>query len=690
MMLALLVLGCVLVGAAGAQAAGPFPNEQAYACTNLNDSNGRNLRAEFIFDPGLCGRIAKDQFAQEPLFSYYQAAGFDANFLVWAPIIQRNDVGGRKWAGCRTDHGPGTVCPGGLSNVGFRYPVGADFNGPATVKNWNDGFIGVVCGNFSQTGERNGPTPTITGTKYEDLNGNGSRDAGEPGLGGVLITLMRNGADVATTTTAADGTYTFALDANNPAVRPGTYTLREAVPTGFHQTAAPGPIAVDYAIGAQTFAGNDFGNAKAQPKISTVPSGPVPVGANISDSATLSGGASPSGAVTFTLYGPGDTQCTNPIASATGVLTGATALSGDLVAGPPGVYNWVASYPGDGSNYGVVSPCGSETVEVDAPITAVGTTVAPIEGGPFTATIATFSDPQANASATEYTATIDWGDATGTSPGAINQPGGPGTPFTVIASHTYAEEGTYTAKVTITDKDTPLNSATANSTANVGDAALSASGVAPTSPQGFNGTVANFTDANAGATTADFSATIDWGDGSNSTGTVTGSGGSFSVAGNHTYTGTGYFTVTVKIIDDGGSTATTTSTILIYGTVNGGNFVIGDNNAANRTQVTFWGAQWWKLNSLSGGPAPASFKGFEDSPATTSCGTNWTTDPGNSTPPPAGPLPAYMLVIVSSNITKSGSTIAGDTAHQVVVKTTAGYAPNPGHPGAGTVVAQIC
>ena len=26
--------------------------------------------------------------------------------------------------------------------------------------------------------------------------------------------------------------------------------------------------------------------------------------------------------------------------------------------------------------------------------------------------------------------------------------------------------------------------------------------------------------------------------------------------------------------------------------------------------VMFWGAQWWKNNHLSGGTAPASFKGF--------------------------------------------------------------------------------
>jgi hypothetical protein len=133
-----------------------------------------------------------------------------------------------------------------------------------------------------------------------------------------------------------------------------------------------------------------------------------------------------------------------------------------------------------------------------------------------------------------------------------------------------------------------------------------------------------------------------------------------------------------------------TVTITAYGASAGGNFVIGDNNAATGTAVTFWGAQWSKLNSLSGGGAPASFKGFEDSPAAASCGTTWTTDPGNSTPPPTGPLPAYMAVIVSSSISKSGPTISGDTPHVVVVQTNAGYAPDPGHAGTGTVVAQVC
>ena len=690
-LITLLGFGGVLTVASPAQ--GAFANEQLYACTTGTDfSNGRSLRAEFIFDPGVCGRITGDRFTQEPLFSYYRSVGFDANFLDWAPIVQRSDISDRRWGGCPTDHGPGTVCPGGPSNVGFRFPISADFSGPATVKTWNDGFIGVVCGNFSQTGGRNGPIPSIAGTKYDDRNANGVRDPGEPGLGGVLIRLFRNGIQAATTTTAADGSYSFALDADsNPNIGPGTYTLSEDVPNGYHQTAAPGAVVVNSAIGPQTFGGNDFGNAKAQPSISTVPSGATHVGAAIFDRATLSGGNNPAGAVNFTLYAPGDTSCANPVATATGTLNAGSAVSSNLVAEQPGIYRWVASYPGDGSNYGATSPCGSETVQLYPPITATPVSTTGVEGAPLNATLANFTDPDPAGTPAEYEATIDWGDGTPPTAGTILQPGGPGTEFSVTGTHVYGEEGLYGPSVTITDVGDAFNTATTHSTATVGDAVLSAAGLRPTSPQGFNGPVATFTDANVGSTTADFTAMIDWGDGSSSsTGRVSGSDGSFIVSGEHTYRGTGFFTVTVRIVDDGGSTATATSTILIYGTAAGGSFVIGDRSATSGKPVTFWGAQWWKLNALSAGAGPASFKGFEDTPIMASCGTSWTTDPGNSTPPPSGPLPAYMAVIVSSSIDQAGSTIAGDTVHEVVVKTDAGYAPNPGHAGTGTVIATIC
>ena len=120
-------------------------------------------------------------------------------------------------------------------------------------------------------------------------------------------------------------------------------------------------------------------------------------------------------------------------------------------------------------------------------------------------------------------------------------------------------------------------------------------------------------------------------------------------------------------------------------------FVIGDTNATIGTPVAFWGAQWWMANSLSGGLAPASFKGFANTPETPpSCGTNWSTGPGNSSGPPPAPLPELIEVTVASQITKSGPTISGDTQEVVVVKTNPGYAPNPGHAGTGTVVEVVC
>jgi hypothetical protein len=138
--------------------------------------------------------------------------------------------------------------------------------------------------------------------------------------------------------------------------------------------------------------------------------------------------------------------------------------------------------------------------------------------------------------------------------------------------------------------------------------------------------------------------------------------------------------------DAAGNTASGTAAYLVYGAASGGSFVVGDRSATGA--VTFWGAQWAKLNSLSGGSTTDSFKGFAASPA--ACGAAWTAGPGNSGGAPAGPLPAYMAVIVTSKVTKSGSQIGGTVAHVVVVKTNPGYASDPGHAGTGTVVATVC
>ena len=133
-----------------------------------------------------------------------------------------------------------------------------------------------------------------------------------------------------------------------------------------------------------------------------------------------------------------------------------------------------------------------------------------------------------------------------------------------------------------------------------------------------------------------------------------------------------------------GNAATAQLTVTIFSA----QCVIGDGNAIPGDTVTFWGAQWAKDNTLSGGAAPDSFKGFTDNvPA--SCGGHWTSRPGNSSHPP-DTVPQFMAVIASSTITKSGSTVTGDVPKIVIVRTNPGYGASPGHAGTGTVVAVVC
>lgn len=377
----------------------------------------------------------------------------------------------------------------------------------------------------------------------------------------------------------------------------------------------------------------------------------------------------------------------------TGTVSGPTGgpftVSGTHTYGDEGTYK-VAVVITDVDTPTNTATANSTANVADAALTAGQISVTGgTEGSAATTASFSFSDANSASTVADFTGTVDWGDAT-TSAGTVAGP--PGGPYTVSGSHTYSEEGSY--PVTVKVKDDGGSTTSASGTANVADAALTASCVAPANfIQDFNGATATFTDAaSPSGTLSDFSATINWGDGSSSAGTVSGpNGGPYTVTGSHHYASTNNFTITTSIKDIGGASATTSCNTIIFAFAPGGGaFVIGDKNSAIGTPVTFWGAQWWKQNSLSGGRAPASFKGFAESPTAPTCSVDWSADPGNSTPPPSGPLPAYMAVIVTSSASKSGSQVSGNTVHIVIVKTNPGYAPDPGDPGTGIVVAQVC
>jgi hypothetical protein len=101
---------------------------------------------------------------------------------------------------------------------------------------------------------------------------------------------------------------------------------------------------------------------KAQPSIGTTPSAGVTVGTAIHDTASVTGGQSPTGNVTFNLYAPGDLSCESaPVFTDTKALG---VASGNYTTAAVGIYRWTATYNGDANNLTATSGCQDEKVTV--------------------------------------------------------------------------------------------------------------------------------------------------------------------------------------------------------------------------------------------------------------------------------------------------------------------------------------
>jgi hypothetical protein len=214
---------------------------------------------------------------------------------------------------------------------------------------------------------------------------------------------------------------------------------------------------------------------------------------------------------------------------------------------------------------------------------------------PAGTTVATFAD-NAGLTSADYTATIDWGDGT-TNTGVVSGSGGSFT-VTSAVDHTYVDENLFTEVVTIT-RTTDSATIAPSGTVTVFDTDdLSASGTTVHGDPNValnNVTVATFSDANTANVAGDFVATVDWGDGTTTTGTVSGASGAFTVAGSHTYTNNGQDTIAVNVTEEPGNpqanaSANVASTALIgIAPVSGASINVAEGNAvpANTQVATF-------------------------------------------------------------------------------------------------------
>jgi Fibronectin type III domain len=368
------------------------------------------------------------------------------------------------------------------------------------------------------------------------------------------------------------------------------------------------------------------------------------------------GAAAPREGTTPTInWGDGTSPSPGKVAANTGQLTGTHTYTNE------GTYHASFTYT---NSDGFPETRPFDVKVQDAPLTASGVPVSATAGTAFKATVATFTHAKPAGAASDYTATINWGDGSSSTAGTISAAAGGG--FEVKGSHTYAAAGKYTTSVTINDVGGAKASATSSAnvigppivsnvsvlsvtetTAKIGfkidpdgadttyvveygpttsygqktapvdigatpgpqsltqtltglepnktyhfdvvatnsaapkgvgggdrsfttkpDAPLSATGKSVSGMAGvkLSATVATFTDADPNGVVSDYTASIDWGDGSTTAGTISAAaGGGFEVTGSHTYTAAGRYTTGVTINDVGGAKATATGSANIAG-----------------------------------------------------------------------------------------------------------------------------
>jgi uncharacterized repeat protein (TIGR01451 family) len=263
---------------------------------------------------------------------------------------------------------------------------------------------------------------------------------------------------------------------------------------------------------------------------------------------------------------PGTVSFSNPLLANGGAASFTITVKVGAGVAPGTLLSDTASASSDDST----TVSATATTRVGGPLTgSAGNEITGIEGSSTgTVLLGAFTDANQFSTAADYTTNggsvvVNWGD--GSAPQTLTAAnltsiGTPtGVEWTINAAHTYNEEGTDAYSVTVT---TQGGSATiVAGSAIVADAALTAGPATLLTPNTgvalpSTTVVATFTDGNTFATTADFTASIDWGDGSPaSTGVVvaTATPGVFDIEGGHTYAKPGDFTTLVTVHDDGGS-----------------------------------------------------------------------------------------------------------------------------------------
>ncbi|WBQ02243.1 S8 family peptidase [Kribbella sp. CA-293567] len=287
------------------------------------------------------------------------------------------------------------------------------------------------------------------------------------------------------------------------------------------------------------------------------------------------------------------------------------------------------------------------------------TTVA--EGTDF-AVKARFSDP---GWADTYSASVEWGDGTTSTPAAGVTTQGPPTDLgQIVGNHVYADNGSYTVKVTVTDDDGGTSSASfAVQVSNVAPAVTIDPAQVKTITEGsVLATKGSFVDPGWGDT---YSSEISWGFGAPTSGALmlTNDGAPAdqgAVTGSRAYGDNGSFTVGLTVSDDDGGSGTAS-------------FPLQVTNVAPTAAIDESGA-----TVVNGVPTfiahsgqPVSFKARSTDPGSDDLTLSWSWGDGSPTPDvttsypvnPPGADPAPSPSLQPRDVTDSQSHVFGSACN---------------------------
>jgi uncharacterized repeat protein (TIGR01451 family)/fimbrial isopeptide formation D2 family protein len=195
-----------------------------------------------------CAQIPKAPNPGSTVIVTYQAVANPAT----CPVTLKNQAN-LTWTSLPGPQGT-TVNPTGSSTPGNSGAVDGERDGVTPVLTLND-----YAAPASAAVKIDCPCEAmVTGLKFNDLNGNGVRDPGEPGLANWTIQVTDSNGITHTTTTDSAGNYSITVPA------PGTYTVAEVLQSGWTQTApTSGTYSVTVSPG-QVVTNLNFGNRKKQ------------------------------------------------------------------------------------------------------------------------------------------------------------------------------------------------------------------------------------------------------------------------------------------------------------------------------------------------------------------------------------------------------------------------------------------